>query len=80
VKITPNGIVSILGQVQVLIKAVDETGKETSYILAEGQRTKEVEVVKIDEEKRLVTFNNYGLIEQIALGDLLITRTGSPTP
>ena len=67
-KITPTGIISILGQVQVLFKVEDKANKEASYIFAEGQGKADVAVIKIDEERGLVTFNNHGLIQELALG------------
>lgn len=68
VKITPNGIMSISGQVQVLFKVAGKAGgKESSYILTEGQRQDDIEIVQIDEKKGLVTFNNHGVVQQLAL-------------
>ena len=74
VKITPTGIISILGQVQVLFKVADKAGKEASYIFAEGQEKSGIEVIKIDEENGLVTFNNHGLIQKLALGGASIAN------
>ena len=67
-KITPTGIISIFGQAQVLFKVASKTDKEISYIFAEGQEKIGIKVIKIDEEKGLVTFDNHGLIQTIALG------------
>lgn len=68
VRITPNGITDILGQVQVLFKVSGSApGKEDSYILSEGQGQDDIEVVKIDEKKGVVTFNNHGLTQEIPL-------------
>src|SRR5471032_2440139 len=66
VKITPNGIMSIFGQLQVLFKA-SGGGKpgDQSYILGEGQMDDEIEVVKIDEKNSLVTFKNHGLLQTL---------------
>ena len=72
VKITPNGITSGFGQVQVLFKVADKAGKETPFIFAEGQEKDGIEVVEIDWRKSVVTFNNHGLIQQLAL-------VGTPT-
>ncbi len=68
VKITPNGTMSILGQLQVLFKT-SGGGKpgDQSYILREGQRQDDIEVTKIDEKKGIVTFNNHGLVQQLPL-------------
>jgi hypothetical protein len=79
VKITPNGIMSILGQVQVLFKVAGKTpGKEDSYILSEGQRQDDIEVVKIDEKNGVVTFNNHGLEQILPLA--AASANSMPTP
>lgn len=73
-KIMPTGIISIFGQAQVLFKVATKTEKEASYIFAEGQEIAEgqekigIKVIKIEEEKGLVTFDNHGLIQELALG------------
>lgn len=71
-KITPNGIMSIFGQLQVLFKVAipAKAGKpaaDSDYILSEGQREDEIEVVKIDEKAGMVTFNNHGETQELAL-------------
>jgi hypothetical protein len=73
-KITPNGIMSILGRLQVLFKVdtVATPGKpsvEESYILTEGQRQDDIEIVKINEKAAMVTFNNNGVIQEIGLNN-----------
>jgi hypothetical protein len=73
-KIVPNGIMSILGQLQVLFK-VPATAKpkpgepaiDQSYILSEGQRQDDIEVVKIDEASGVITFNNHGETQVLPL-------------
>jgi hypothetical protein len=71
-KITPNGIMTILGQLQVLFK-VAGTSKpgvppvDTAYILSEGQRQDDIEVTKIDEKSGVITFNNHGTVQQLPL-------------
>ena len=71
-KITPNGIMSILGQLQVLFKVAvpakaGQPAKDESYILSEGQRQDEIEVIKIDEKNSQVTFNNHGTVQELGL-------------
>jgi len=71
-KITPNGIMSIFGQLQVLFKVAGtakpgQPAKDESYILSEGQRQDEIEVVQIDEKNGLVTFNNHGTVQELPL-------------
>jgi hypothetical protein len=88
-KITPNGIMSIFGQLQVLFK-VPGTAKagvpliDQSYILSEGQRQDDIEVMKIDEKNSVVTFNNHGETQELPLvvtqpsSTAVATPTGSP--
>jgi hypothetical protein len=71
-KITPNGIMSIFGSLQVLFKVdtVATPGKqseEESYILTQGERQDDIEVVKINEKAAMVTFNNHGTIQELSL-------------
>ena len=68
VKITPNGIMSIFGQWQVLFKT-SGGDKDQSYMLAEGQRQDDIEVVKIDEKTGIITFNNHGVMEKLPLAN-----------
>ena len=70
-KITPNGIMSILGQLQVLFKVAPKPGqpgaKEMSYVLSEGQAQDDIEVTHIDEANAIITFNNHGTVQEIPL-------------
>jgi len=72
-KITPNGIMTIFGEIQVLFKVAGAPKPggpppaDTSYILSEGQRQDEIEVVKIDEKNSIVTFNNHGEVQTLPL-------------
>jgi hypothetical protein len=80
-KITLNGITDILGQMQALFKVAGtakpgKTAGDDSYILSEGQRQDEIEVVKIDEKAGIVTFNNHGETQQLAL----VAATPSSAP
>jgi hypothetical protein len=73
-KITPNGIMSIFGQWQVLFKTagVAMPGKpavDHSYMLAVGERQDDIEVVKIDDKTSVITFNNRGDIQEIPLAN-----------
>ncbi|HUZ06483.1 MAG TPA: hypothetical protein VMV89_03250 [Candidatus Paceibacterota bacterium] len=70
VKITPNGVMSIFGQWQVLFKTtVAGKPEKKSYMLAEGEAQDDIEVVKIDDKAGFVTFNNHGMLEKIPLAD-----------
>ncbi len=71
-KITLNGIMSIFGHLQALFKVAipakpEQPAKDVPYILSEGQRQDEIEVVQIDEKNGLVTFNNHGTVQEIPL-------------
>ena len=72
-KITPNGIMSIFGQLQVLYKVAlpakppEQAARDVPYILSEGQRQDDIEVVQIDEKNGLVTFNNHGTVQELPL-------------
>ncbi len=83
-KITPNGIMTIFGEVQVLFKVAGAPKPggppptDESYILSEGQRQDDIEVVKIDEKNSIVTFNNHGETQQLPL---VVTQPSStPSP
>jgi hypothetical protein len=69
--ITPSGIMSVFGSVQTLFKVTDsqpgQPASEKSYILGEGQREDDIEVVRIDEKNAIVTFNNHGTIQELPL-------------
>jgi hypothetical protein len=82
-KITPNGIMSIFGQLQVLFKVTPvgkapKPGGDDSYILSEGQRQDDIEVVKINEKAGIVTFNNHGTVQELPL--VAANATSTPAP
>jgi hypothetical protein len=71
-KITPNGIMTLFGKVQVLFKVAGvahpgQPPKDESYVMSAGDRQDEVEVVKIDEPTGTITFNNHGVVQELAL-------------
>jgi hypothetical protein len=73
-KITPTGIQSFFGQSKVLFKVAAGTAargrqpaKEEFYILSQGQREDDIEVIRIDEKNSLVTFDNHGTTQQLPL-------------
>lgn len=80
-KITPNGIMTIFGKVQVLFKVagVGQPPKEESYVLGEGERQDDIEVQKIDEPSATITFNNHGTIQELALVAAKAS-SGAPAP
>jgi hypothetical protein len=69
VKITANGIMAIMGQAEALYKTTVAGKPDQSYMLAEGQREDDIEVVKIDEKARSITFNNHGVVQEIPLAN-----------
>ncbi len=91
IKIIPNGIMNLLGKVQVLFKVAGvarpgQPPKDQSYILSEGERQNDIEVVKIDEKAAMITFNNHGEVQNLSLvaasasggGGILGPATGGP--
>jgi hypothetical protein len=82
-KITPNGIMSIFGHLQVLfkvsgaIKAGKPAGDE-SYILAEGQRQDDIEVTHIDQKAGIVTFDNHGVVQKLPLANAVASSAPMP--
>ena len=73
-KITPNGIISLFGKVEVLFKVAlkptaAQPAKEASYVMAEGERQDDIEVVKIDQPEAMITFRNHGELQELPLAD-----------
>jgi hypothetical protein len=71
-KITPNGIMSLFGPVQVLFKVATpaqpgQPPQVQSYVLGEGDRADGITVTRIDQPNRMVTFDNHGVVQTIPL-------------
>ena len=71
-KITPNGIMSLFGQEQVLFKVATppkpgQPPQDQSYVMSEGDRQDGIAVTKIDEQAGMITFDNHGVIQTLAL-------------
>jgi hypothetical protein len=70
-KITPNGIMTLFGKLEVLFKVQDNTPgqppKEDSYVMCEGDRQDDIEVQKIDQKAEVITFNNHGVVQELPL-------------
>ena len=85
-KITPNGIMSIFGKLQVLFKVAPQNrpgqppAKEEAYVLSEGERQDEIEVIKIDEPGSVVTFNNHGIVQELPLANAPNASGPAPAP
>jgi len=74
IKITPNGIMDVFGQLEVIFKAAmpakgKEAAHDQSYVMAEGERQDDIEVVKIDNKTAVITFINHGIKQDLALAD-----------
>ena len=78
VKITPNGIMTIFGQLQVLFKVAGKPPGQDAYILTEGQRQDDIEVTKIDEKTGVVTFNNHGIVQTLPLVPATPSSSAAP--
>ena len=71
-KITPNGIMTLFGKLQVLFKVAGvakpgQPPKEESYMMSVGDRQDEIEVQKIDEPSAMITFINHGVVQELGL-------------
>ena len=68
-KITVNGIMSGFGNLKkVLFKAtVSKSGKDLCYVLDQGQREDDIEVLRIDEKSGTVQFSNHGIQQNVVL-------------
>lgn len=82
-KITPNGIMSIFGQLQALFKVATPTkpgqpAQDKSYTLSVGERQDDIEVTRIDEVARIITFNNHGVMQELSLTNAIVTTPAAP--
>lgn len=71
-KITPNGIMTLFGKLQVLFKVAGvakpgQPPKDESYVMCEGDRQDDIEVQKIDQTAATITFNNHGVVQALPL-------------
>ena len=69
-KITLTGIQNVFGNLQALFKVGSKPGtatKDQYYTLDQGERQDDIEVVKIDDKKNVVTFNNHGITQEVPL-------------
>jgi hypothetical protein len=89
-KITPTGIMGVFGNWQVLFKVAananakpgqpGQPAKDDFYILSQGQRQDDIEVLKIDEKKGIVTFDNHGTTQELPLATASGTGGGPAGP
>jgi hypothetical protein len=77
-KITPNGIMTIFGQLQVLFKVTNlkagQPARDACYTLSAGESQDGIKVVQIDEPGGVVTFDNHGMLQRIPLAALPVKR------
>lgn len=84
-KITVNGIDAFFGSPKAVFKVSGGAAKpgqpppkDKFYRLREGEGQDDIEVVKIDVQNSLVTFNNHGVVQPLPL--TAATDTGGPAP
>ena len=82
-KITPNGIMTLFGQLQVLFKVATppkpgQPPQDQSYVMSEGDRQDGIAVTKIDEPAGIITFDNHGITQEIPLQ--AATAVSGPAP
>ena len=89
-KITLTGITTILGKKQALLMEQvparpPQKAQEQSYILAEGERDGDIEVVSIDEKAGSVRVINHGIAQELTfekdgvkMPGTLVAMTGQP--
>jgi hypothetical protein len=85
VKITLTGITTILGNKRALMRAQiparpPEPAKEESYMLAEGQRDGDIEVLTIDEKAGTVKVSNHGVPETLDFANNGAKLVNAPPP
>jgi hypothetical protein len=86
-KITLNGITTIFGSKEALYKVATppkpgQPAGDMSYALGENEGQDDIEVVKIDTDADIVTFNNHGTIQDLPLSTApnLSTPAAVPAP
>lgn len=70
--ITLQGITDICGRPQALCKVATPNGppgpaRELAYVLSEGERAGEIEVLEINGRSGTVKFRNHGVVQTVAL-------------
>src|SRR5450432_1813948 len=66
-EITLNGLMTIFGDKSALFKVRTPSGEEKSYILSEGERDGDIELLSVDVKQNTITVNNHGVIQTIAI-------------
>jgi hypothetical protein len=84
-KITPKGIMTIFGRNQAIFNVAlkpkpGQPAKDDSCVLSEGERQDDIEVVKINKEDGIITFNNHGTMQDLALVEANPTTPAGAPP
>ena len=84
-KITPNGIMNVFGKLQAMFKAPlpgkpGQPATDKAYVLCVGEREDDIEVVKIDEQNSVITFNNHGQTQELPLTAGNASAGSAPPP
>ena len=80
-KITPNGIMSLFGSLQVLFKVANppkpgQPPTDQSYVMSEGDREDGISVLRIDQAVGVITFDNHGITQKLPLVATTDTDSG----
>lgn len=84
-KLTLLGITTLLGKKRALLKFTGpakpgEQAKETSLMLAEGQRDGDIEVIQVDEKVKSVTVDDFGTPTVLTMDKDSPKTTSAPAP
>jgi len=77
-KIIVDGITSILGRRQVLMKIAQPPNQVASYVLSEGERVDEIEVIEVNEKAASVKFKNHGTEQVIGISTNTVAASMPP--
>lgn len=82
-KITPNGIMNLFGELQVLFKVSVPPRPglpphDQSYTMSVGERSDGIEVTKIDKQAGVITFDNHGVIQELSLSKAVASAAPQP--
>jgi hypothetical protein len=79
-KLTLTGITTILGNKRALLSAQVPNKPQDFYMLAEGQRQDEIEVLEINEAASTVKVNNHGVVQTLDFLNDGAKRQNVPVP
>jgi hypothetical protein len=83
--ITPNGVMTLFGKKQVLFSVVgpvqsDGSSGESSCVLEVGEGQNGIKVLSVDDDSKMVTFDNHGTVQKIALQTATLVSAPAPAP